>query len=96
MEKHKNELLNKSGMDESSFNGLLQLILKKVRIVPNEVTHPYREEALEIVRQIDPDDAIFIACALAYPNSIIGSDDKKLKNQAKIKVINTQKIIEIL
>ncbi|MCX6706730.1 MAG: PIN domain-containing protein [Candidatus Woesearchaeota archaeon] len=96
MEKHKDELLNKSGLDEKSFNELLQLILKKVMIVPNDVLHPYKEEALEIVRQIDPDDAIFIACALAYPDSIIWSDDKKLKNQAKIKVINTQKIIDIL
>jgi len=96
MQKHKHELLEKSGMDEIGFNKLLQLILKKVVIIPNEVLIPYKKEAYEIIKNIDPDDVLFIACALAYPNSVIWSDDKKLKKQAKIKVLNTQEIIKFL
>lgn len=96
MEKHKDELLKKSCMDEKNFNELLQLILKKVMIVPNDALYLYKKKALEIVKQIDPDDAVFIACALIYPGSIIWSDDRKLKKQTKVKVINTQEIMEIL
>jgi predicted nucleic acid-binding protein len=96
MQKHKSELLKKSRMSERDFNKLLQLILRKVVIVPNEVLIPYKKEAYEIVKDIDLDDILFIACALAYPNSVIWSDDKKLKRQSKVKILNTQEIIKFL
>ena len=95
MQKHKEEILKKSRMSEEDFNKLLQLILKKVVIVPNEVLIPYRNEAFEIVKNIDPDDVLFVACALAYPDSIIWSNDGKLKKQSRVKVLNTQEIIKI-
>ena len=52
VEKHKGELLKKSGMTNVDFAALLQLILKKVMIVPNEVLAPYRKEAYEIVKNV--------------------------------------------
>ena len=60
--------------------------MKKVLLVPKESLASHRDDALSIVKDIDTDDAVFIACALAYPNSIIWSDDKKLKKQDKIKL----------
>ena len=96
MQRHRSELFKKSGMPEGDFNKLLRLILKKVTIVPNEVLIPYKKDALEIVKDIDPDDVLFVASALAYPSSIIWSDDKKLKNQSKVKVLNTGEIINLL
>ncbi len=96
MQKHKAELLKKSRMSEEDFNKLLQLILKKVVIVPNEVLFPYKKEAFEIVKDIDPDDVVFVACALAYPNSIIWSNDRRLKEKTKISVLNTKEIIKLL
>ena len=95
-EKHKSELLKKSGMNEDEFNRILGLILRKVMIVPSEILNSYYKEALEISERIDINDTLFFACALAYPNSIIWSDDKNLKNQAKIRVLNTLEIINIL
>lgn len=50
MEKHKVELLGKSGMNNNDFNRLLSLILKKVVIISNEVLNSYKKESLEIVR----------------------------------------------
>ena len=96
MEKHKEELFRKSGMDKIDFDKLLYLILRKVTIIPSEVLFPYREEALKMVKEIDPNDIIFVACALAYFNSIIWSDDKKLKKLDKIKVLNTEEVINYL
>ena len=83
-------------MSGEDFSKLLQLILKKVVIVPNEVLIPYRKEAFEIVKNIDPDDVLFVACALAYHNSIIWSNDRKLKKQSRVKVLNTKEIIKLL
>lgn len=96
MQKHKAELLKKSGMAENDLNKLLQLVLKKAVIVPNEVLLPYKEEAYEIVKAIDPDDVLFFACALAYKNSIIWSDDKRLKRQPKVQVLNTEEFAEYI
>ena len=71
LEEHKVELLEKSEMNPAEFDLLLQIILKKVLVVPNEVLNKYFTEAMNVVGEIDPDDAPFIACALAYPESIL-------------------------
>ena len=96
MKKYKNELLQKSGLNEKEFNKLLEIILKKVIIVPSEVLNLHKKEALKIIKDIDPDDALFIACSLAYQDSIIWSDDKELKKQDKIKVFNTAEIMNLM
>jgi predicted nucleic acid-binding protein len=67
-----------------------------VLIIPEEVLKLHKKEALEIVKDIDLDDVVFIACALAYPDSSIWSDDKKLKKQNKIKILNTAEMIKYL
>ena len=94
LEKHKNELITKSCLSNEEFNKLIQIILNKVIIVSSDVLYKYREAALEIVRDIDINDILFIACALAYPNSVIWSDDKDLKKQTKIRILNTEEIIK--
>lgn len=96
MQKHKTIILKKSGMTQKDFSNLLQLILKKVLIVPNETLMPYKKVAMEIVKDIDSDDVLFFACALAYPDSVIWSNDKRLKKQKQIKILNTREIIEYL
>ena len=95
MHKHINELMQKSAMSIEEFNQLLKLILTKVKVVQAEMLYPHRDKALEIVKEIDTNDVLFIACALAYPKSVIWSNDKKLKKQNKIKVLNTAEIIHL-
>ena len=92
MEKHKEELLKKSEMKTKQFEALLFIILQKVRIIPTDILHPYRKKAYEAMKNIDPDDTLFIACALAFPQSILWSDDKKLKQQTLVHIINTQEM----
>ena len=95
-EKHKEEILQKSGMNSYEFNKLLALILRKVIIIPSEVLAPYRQEPYEIAKDIDANDMLFFACALAYKDSVIWSNDSRLKKQSQIKVINTEEAIELL
>jgi len=96
MDKHKEILLKKSEMNSKDFNLLLNILLRKVMIIPTEVLSPYKKEAYKIVKDIDPDDTLFIACALAYPDSFIWSDDKKLKQQSKIQILNTSEMLSAL
>ncbi len=71
-EKHKDEIFKKSGMGIDEFNKLLALILRKVNIIPSEVLEPYRQEAYEIMKNIDINDTLFVACALAYKGVLSG------------------------
>ena len=71
MEKHKDELLTKSKMKQKEFEELLSLLLRKVIIIPSEVLLKYKNEAYQIIKDIDPDDVTFIACALAFSDSVI-------------------------
>ena len=96
LQEHKKELLQKAQMNADEFDTILQILLKKVFIIPKEALLPFKQEAIDIVKDIDLDDALFFACALAYPESVIWSDDKKLKEQTKIKVCNTPEIVKIL
>ena len=96
MEKHKGEILRKSNMPKDDFDSLLRLLLQSVLIVPYQTLEPYKEIALNLVKDIDKDDALFIACALAYENSILWSDDKKLKVQKKVRIVNTAEMLLLM
>ena len=96
IDEHKSELISKSGLNSDEFKELLQIILKKVKVVPANILNNYKNEAFKITEEIDLDDSLFIACALAFSNSIILSNDKKLKKQTRIKVFNTLEIIDLL
>jgi len=95
MEKHKQELVKKSKMKPKDFNTLLSILLQKVIIIPTEILFPYKQKALEIVKNIDKDDAIFIACALRYQPCVLWTDDKKLKQQSNITIVNTTEMMKL-
>lgn len=92
MEKHKKELQMKSKMTPKEFNLLLSYLLRKVLVVPTNSLIQYKKQAYNIVKDIDPDDVLFIACALAYPQSFLWSDDKKLRRQSIVPVLNTREM----
>lgn len=96
LEEHKDELRMKSRLSRSDFNNLLGLLLTKVHTIPNEALEKHRETAHKLVEDIDIDDAVFVACTLAFPESILWSDDKKLKQITKITVVNTKEIAKML
>jgi predicted nucleic acid-binding protein len=95
-EKYKNSLIQKSGLSKSELDELFGLLMKKIFIVSSEYLFPYASKASEIVSDIDKDDIPFIACALAYPNSILWSNDSALKKQKVVKVMDTEEIMTIL
>ncbi|MBS3138956.1 PIN domain-containing protein [Candidatus Woesearchaeota archaeon] len=96
LEKHKTELLTKSGLQREEFDHLLKKILGKVEVVPPGILGLYKERAFEIMKDIDLDDVLFIACALHYKGCAIWSDDKDMKKQTEIKVLTTREIVNIL
>src|SRR3972149_4165854 len=88
IENHKEEILEKSGLSKKEFQILMLNLLKYIKIIKMEKILDFAEESIDIMKKIDINDAQFIATALAF-NAIIWSDDKHLKKQSKIKVLNT-------
>ena len=94
-EKHKGELREKSGLSGEEIDRMIFFLFSYVQRIPDEVLLPYVDQAEEIVKTIDPNDMPFIACALVYPSSILWSDDKGLKEQKTVNVLNTKEIMEL-
>ncbi|MBI2670587.1 PIN domain-containing protein [Candidatus Woesearchaeota archaeon] len=92
LRRNKLDLVKKSKLSEEEFDETLRLILKCVRIIPTVLLLPYKKEAWDLIKEHSPEDVIFVACALAFDNAILWSNDKKLKRQNKVLVLNTREI----
>ena len=91
-EKHKEELLKKTERTNEEFFRLIETLKRKIVIVPLEELIPYVDEAEKLTP--DPDDMAYFALALKL-NCAIWSNDKKLKEQDKVKVYNTHELSKI-
>ncbi|MFH1311056.1 MAG: PIN domain-containing protein [Nanoarchaeota archaeon] len=96
IKRHEMEILYKSGLSKEEFNLMMKKLVKYIRIVKTDEIIRYREKADKIIGKIDEDDVLFIACALAFPKSIIWSNDEHFKLQKIIKTYNTKELIEFI
>ena len=71
---------------------LVDILKRKITIIPLEELVPYVEEAEKLTP--DHDDMAYFALALKL-NCSIWSNDKKLKEQNKIKVYKTHDLNQI-
>jgi predicted nucleic acid-binding protein len=95
-EKYYDIIIEKSELDIPKFNVVMESLFSKLTLVQDHVLFPYIPKSLALLKDIDIDDFLFIACALAYPDSILWSNDKALKKQNVVQILNTQEIIEKL
>jgi|SRR3989338_4103513 len=91
--KYKNEILRKTYRSESQFLEILEIMKNIINIIP-------KEEYLDRVNpaeEISPDenDTDYFALALKL-NCAIWSNDKRLKEQNKVKIYSTEELVELL
>jgi len=91
--KHRNLILDKSGFTVEEFELIKTIIMSRIKIVPDLDFISFSETAKDCCP--DPDDWLFFALALKL-NAPLWSDDKLLKNQTKIVVLNTSEIVGLL
>ena len=92
LEKHKEEILRKNERTDEEFFKLIETLKRRIAIVPLEELASYVGEAENLTP--DPDDMAYFALALKL-NCAIWSNDKKLKDQNKIKVYHTHELQKI-
>jgi putative PIN family toxin of toxin-antitoxin system len=95
IEEHKHEILKKSKTSEVTLEFLLEKLFRKLVVLDFAIVKSYLKEADKIMENIDRDDALFIAAALAT-KAVIWSDDSHFKKQKKVKVITTKELVEKL
>ncbi|MBU0460710.1 MAG: PIN domain-containing protein [Nanoarchaeota archaeon] len=91
-EKHKEELLDKTERTTTEFFRLLEILKRRITLVPLEELTDYVAEAEKLTP--DPKDMAYFALALKL-NCAIWSNDKKLKEQDKIKVYPTHELVKL-
>lgn len=90
--KHLSELAEKSSMPKEVLTEILLEIIHaaNIQIIPLTELNSYYDRAKRISPDID--DAYYFALALRN-NCTIWSNDKKLKTQSQVRVLNTHEII---
>ena len=90
---HSKEIQKKTEKTEEEVNHLLDVLKKKIILIPLEELLPYLDEAEKI--SPDPDDVAYIALALKL-KCAIWSQDKKLKEkQNNVQVYSTEDLVKM-
>ena len=95
IEKHRDELLSKSKLDEKSFDYLNEFIFGKINFIASEDLVPFKNRAIEVMHEIDIDDAPFLALAMSL-NCPIWSNDGHFKRQDVIRAFTTNELMSLL
>lgn len=88
-EKHKQEIINKTNRTLSEFDEIFNIFKEIIYIIPKE---EFMQEAEKITPDIDDKMYFTLALKLKCP---IWSNDKKLKNQNKIKAYTTNEVNDL-
>ena len=95
LEKYKPYFCKKLQISERDLELVIKKTLKRIVLVPRYKVEPRLPEAELVMRNIDIDDALFIACALAVGAHYIWSEDNHLKKQDVISVVNTKELLQL-
>jgi predicted nucleic acid-binding protein len=93
--KYKEDILRKAGYSEIEFIQAISSLLNHMKIVSNEEIQEYYTQARKLIGEIDSDDMIFIATALAF-DAMVWSDDLHFKMQNEVKALNTEELVNLL
>ena len=92
--RHKDLILNESGLSEERFNSILDILFSYIELIPQDAIRGKLEEAKEIMQKIDEKDVVFIATALIFDGSSVWTDDKGFKLQNRVPVKTTSEILK--
>lgn len=91
--RHRELIVEKSGMDDDRVEQFLGLLFRYIETVPVADFHGEIDKAEEAIADIDPDDVLYVACALAC-EAAIWSDDSDFEEQSLVEVYPTVQVVE--
>lgn len=91
--KYEDSILEKTHRSSDDFQRFVDILEKRIDVIPKEEFSPRTEEADEA--SPDPDDVPYLALALER-NADLWSDDEELSEQDAVKVWKTHHLVERL
>ncbi|WP_058367495.1 PIN domain-containing protein [Haloparvum sedimenti] len=86
-------IVEKSGMEPQRVQQFIDLLFQYIEVVPADEFYPYIEKADNAIGETDPDDALYVACALAS-GAGIWSDDSDFDEQDVVETYSTGGVID--
>jgi predicted nucleic acid-binding protein len=92
IENYEDLIVEKSGMEPDRVAKFIDLLFQYIEIVPAKEFHPAIERADEAIGDTDPDDVLYLACAIAR-EAAIWSDDSDFDEQDLVEAYTTSDVI---
>ncbi|QGA81945.1 PIN domain-containing protein [Halomicrobium sp. LC1Hm] len=92
IENYEDLIVDKSGMEPDRVTQFIDLLFQYIDIVPVEGFYPAIESAKAAIGEIDPDDVLYLACALAE-GAAIWSDDSDFNEQNLVETYITSDVL---
>jgi predicted nucleic acid-binding protein len=91
--KYTEMVAEKSGLSPAEVEDLIEILFKRIDVVPRSEVLTSLQEAARIMRDTDPDDAVYLAAALER-DAQVWSDDGDYDEQDIVSVATTGDIVE--
>ncbi|MEF8825351.1 MAG: PIN domain-containing protein [Halapricum sp.] len=88
IENYEDMIAKKSGMDPDRVTQFIDLLFQYIDVVPAEDFYPAIEKADETIGDTDPNDVLYLACAIAT-DAAIWSDDSDFDQQQLVETYAT-------
>ena len=86
-------IAEKSGMSPDRVEQFIDLLFQYIEVVPAREFHPSIEAAEAAIGETDPDDVLYVACALAT-DAAVWSDNTDFDEQAVVETYSTSDVID--
>ncbi|WP_123533394.1 PIN domain-containing protein [Halosimplex salinum] len=93
IENYEDLIVEKSGMEPDRVAQFIDLLFQYIEVVPSDEFYPAIETADEAIGDTDPDDVLYLACALAN-DTAIWSDDSDFDEQDLVETYSTSDVID--
>jgi predicted nucleic acid-binding protein len=90
---HEDRIVEKSGMDPDRVQQFLTLLFGHVETVPVDDFYRHIDRAEAAIGETDPDDVLYLACALGCEAGI-WSDDSDFDEQDLVPVFTTDEVVD--
>ena len=92
IENYEELIVEKSGMEPSRVAQFIDLLFQYIEVVPADEFYPAIDRADEAIGDTDPDDVLYLACAIASEGGI-WSDDSDFDEQNLVEIYSTSAVI---
>jgi predicted nucleic acid-binding protein len=93
IENYEELIVEKSGMESDRVGQFIDLLFQYIEVVPADDFYPSIDSADEAIGDTDPDDVLYLACAIAC-DAAIWSDDSDFNEQDLVETYSTSDVID--